>query len=370
MKIRWDDLRLERAMLNEYKKALDFYLKQKFQGSTQIGQLRESFEKKFAQYLGMKYAVALNSGSDAFSLGLKILGIKRGDSVIIPNVTYATVPLAILGAGAKPILVDISTEDLNIDTNLITSKIKKNTKAIVASHLFGRACNIEKIIQIAKKYKLKIIEDACQSFGSEYKERKIGTFGDISFFSFSYNKPLSSCAGAGGMLCFNNKKYLNIVSSFTKGNFSDKEESRLVRFSPMQLFDLISLDVKFKYLESIFDSRRMLKKTYEKQLEDISQIQVFKDSPEVNSVPGLNFVVLADKRSNLSQYLKQQGIELLDWEYPSSVLNRMRIFKKVSQGKFPISDLYQKKALYLPLFSFMKKAEVEFVVKLIKQFYK
>ena len=370
MDIRWDDLRLERIMLGEYKKALDYYLKHKIQGSAQIRQLQDKFEGKFSRYLGVKYAIALNSGSDAFAIALRILGVKRGDSVIISNITYATIPLAIIQLGAKPSIVDINKNDLNLNADLIESKINTHTKVIVASSLFGRPCDINKIIKIAKKHKLKIIEDVCQSFGSQYKGKNIGTFGDMSFFSFSYNKSLSSCAGSGGMLCFNKNKYLKIARMFTKGNFLNQETQRSLRVPAMQFFDLLSLEVKFKYLRSIFDSRRMLKKLYEEELQDVSQIKIFKDQKDINSIPSLNFVIFANSRDQLSDYLESKRVDLLNWQYPCSVLSGMKIFKKNISGGFPVSKAYTKKALYLPLFSFMKEEEVKRITSLIKKFYK
>jgi dTDP-4-amino-4,6-dideoxygalactose transaminase len=364
-------MRIDRALVKEYQKELEFTLKNKIKGSGDIGLLLKELESQLAQYIGTKYVIALNSGTDAFELSLIVLGIGKGDSVIIPNVTYPTVPLAVIHREAEPILVDIKEEDLNMNEDLIERQIKKDTKAIVATHIFGRSCNIEKILEIAKKYNLYVIEDTCQAFGSTYKGKRLGSFGDLSIFSFAFHKPLSSCGGGGGMVCFNNPKYKETIENYTKSyfdNISTLERDR--RFSKMYFLDLISLRVKFKYLKPILQSRQKIKKIYEEELGKIKEIKTFRDKLNSSSMSGLNFIIFAEERNELSEWLNKKGISLVPWQYPCSVLHKMTILKKYAKGIYPVSETYYKKALYLPLFSFMKEEEAMYVVDLIKKSYK
>lgn len=366
MIIRYDDMRIDRLLVKEYQKQLEIDLK-RIKGLNDIDILLKEFEDIFANYIGTKYAIAVNSGTDALQLSLLSLGIGEGDSVIIPNLTYPAVPLSILYVQAEPIIVEIKEEDLEIDENLIEKNIKKNTKAIIAVHMFARPCNLEKILDIARKYNLYVIEDCCQSESSEYKGKKLGSFGDLSCFSFSYYKPLSSCGGGGGMVCFNDEKYKKILD-YTKiwkddwCLFNAKK-----RFARMYLLDLISIKVKFKYLKEIIKSRLRIKNIYEKALGDIKGIKIFKDNKDSISVPQ-NFVIFSKKRDELGRYLEKKGII---WQRPYCPLNLMKIFKSFSLNeKFNNSENYFSNSLHLPLTSFMELNEAEYIIDIIRNFYK
>jgi len=371
MIIRWDDMRVDRSLIKEYLRELEFTLKNRIKGSCDIGLLLGEFEHQYSKYVGTNYTALLNSGTDAFQLILILLGIGKGDSVIVPNITYTTIPLIAMQKGVELILIDVKKEDLNINEDLIVKKIKKNTKAIIAVHMFGRVCNIEKLLQITKECRLFFIEDACQAFGSTYKNKKLGSFGDLSFFSFAFNKVLSSCGGWGGALCFNNSTYLKIVESFTQSHFDGFSHfKRDNRFMKMHFFDLISIKVKLKYIDYILKSRQQIKRIYSDELGKIKEIKIFNDKPHNISTAGLNFLIFAEERDSLVKWLHSKGISLVPWQYPMSVLHKSELFKKFASDKYPVSELYCKKAVYLPLFSFMKETEVRYVVNLVKRFYK
>lgn len=361
--IRYDDMRVDRLLIQQYQKELEGELK-KIKGLNDINVLLREFENTFAQYIGTKYALAVNSGTDALQLSLLVSGIGRGDSVIIPDLTYPAVPLSIVYAGAKPIFIDIKEEDLEINEDLIERHISKNTKAIIAVHMFARPCNIEKIMGIAKKYNLLVIEDVCQAESSEYKGKKLGSFADLSCFSFSYYKPIASCGGGGGMICFNKEEYRKIYNYIK----IEKDEAALLsagkRFPPLYLLDLISIRVKFNYLGDIIKSRLMIKKMYEKALFRIKEIRILKDGLNSISVPQ-NFILFSKQRERLGNYLLEKGIV---WQKPYIPLHLIKIFKKFASNKFPHSEKYWKEALHLPLYSFMKKEECQFVVDSLENF--
>ena len=164
----------------------------------------KEFESKFKKYKNAKYALALNSCTAALHLSLTLLKLKKNDEVITSALTFSSTINSIVMAGAKPILADVNLETQNIDPNQIENKITKNTKAILIVHFAGRSCDMDAIIKITKKYKLKLIEDCAHSIESKYKNKHLGTFGSFGCFSFYATKNLS--IGEGGMLITNNKK--------------------------------------------------------------------------------------------------------------------------------------------------------------------
>ncbi|MCK4830652.1 DegT/DnrJ/EryC1/StrS family aminotransferase, partial [bacterium] len=170
-----------------------------------MGQITEGFERKFAKYLGVKYAFAVASGTAALHIAHQILGIAKGDEVICPSLTFVATANSILYTGATPVFADItSLDDLNVSPEDILDKISSNTKAITVVHYGGYPCNMDRIMQIAKKHKLYVIEDAAHASGAEYKGKKCGTIGDIGCFSFFSNKNMTT--GEGGMVVTNNDR--------------------------------------------------------------------------------------------------------------------------------------------------------------------
>ena len=168
------------------------------------GKYIDLFEKSFAKYLNAKYALTTSNGTVALHLALATIGIKEGDEVLVPNLTFAASVNSIIYTGATPVLIDCDPDTFNIDTNLIENKITSKTKAIMVVHLYGLPVNMNLIKSIADKHNLIIIEDSAESFGSEFKGKKVGTFGRLSTFSFYGNKTITT--GEGGMVIFKNKK--------------------------------------------------------------------------------------------------------------------------------------------------------------------
>jgi len=164
------------------------------------------FENKFAEYIGRKYALATSSCTGALHLSFLSLGLKKGDEVIVPNITWVATVEPLYWMGIKPIFADIEPDTWCIDPNDIERKITKKTKAIVVVDLYGHVADMNSILKIAKKYNLKVVEDAAEAVGSEYYGKKAGSFGDVSVFSFHGSKTMVT--GEGGMLLTNNKKII------------------------------------------------------------------------------------------------------------------------------------------------------------------
>src|SRR3989344_1672719 len=190
------------------------------------GKYIKEFEDRFSQFCGVKYGVSCSSGTAAIHLALEALGIGKGDEVIIPTFTMIATANAVIYAGAKPVLVDSELETWNMDVNKIEEKITKKTKAIMPVHTYGHPVDMDPIIKLAKDYNLKVIEDAAEAHGAEYKGKKVGGLSDASCFSFYSNKIITT--GEGGMVLTNNDEVAEKARSlrnlaFTKPRFLHSE---------------------------------------------------------------------------------------------------------------------------------------------------
>ena len=192
-----------------------------FSGNFVSGKNVEIFEKEYAKYIGTKYAVAVNSGTAALHASLASLGLKSGDEVIVPAISFVSSATAILHQGCTPIFCDVNLENYCLSAESLEKSITKKTKAIIPVHFAGSACEMKKIVKIAKKYKLKIIEDCAQAHGTKYYGKKVGTFGTISCFSFYATKHMTT--GEGGILCTDDKKIRDFCRSFRNHGMKDRD---------------------------------------------------------------------------------------------------------------------------------------------------
>ncbi len=361
--IRYESLLVEQALCREYAAETERVLKS-LKGLNEIKTLVREFEHTFAQYIGVAHAVAVNSGSDALKMCLLAAGVKPKDEVLVPNLTYQAVALAVIYAGAKPVPVEAKADDLQMDPEALERSVTKKTKAVIAAHMFGRACAIETIKGICRKRKIVLIEDVCQAESSTYQGRKLGAFGDLAAFSFSYYKPLSSCGGGGGMVICP-KQQEERIRRWMEDWRSDAELLNMgQRFAPMGFLDLIALRVKFSRLKEIIKSRHLIKSYYEEHLTGTQGLTIFKDPAHTQSV-AQNFVVCAQDRDGLMRFLENQGIMV---QRPYVPLHRLAIFRGKSQKKFPVSDWYAESALHLPLHSFMGLDKARTVADACRQF--
>lgn len=364
MPIRYDSMRIDKLLIKHYEQGIRDTLG-RIDGLNDIANLLKDWEAEFSRYIGTHYSLALNSGTDALQMALLALELKKDDEVIIPNVTYPAVPLAVLYAGGIPVPADCRPHDYQMDPDSVERLVSKRTKGIIAVHMFGRPAPLEALLKLAKKKGLFVIEDVCQAESSEYKKRKLGSFGELSCFSFSYYKPLSSCGGGGGMLCFNNPEHQKIAELTNIW----KDEAVLLdagqRFARMYLWDLIAVKTKFKFLKDILKSRLKIKAIFEKGLAGIKNIGFPRDDKDTLTVPQV-FVIDLRERDQLGQHLKNNGIH---WQHPYTPLHKMKIFRSFIRQDMPNSDAYERHALHLPLFSFMKDEEASFIVDAIGTFF-
>ena len=261
----------EPFLLGNEKKYLMKCIKDGFVSST--GPFVEKFEKKFARRLNRKFAISVSNGTAALQLAFESLDIKKNEEVILPSFTIISCILPIIRCGAKPVLIDSDPVTWNMDVNKIEKKITSKTKAIIAPHTYGLPIDMDPLIKIAKKYKLKLIEDAAEAIGLKYKKKECGSFGDVSTFSFYANKHITT--GEGGMIVTDNKKIAERCKSLRNICFNKKR--RFVhyelgwnnRFTNLQ--SAVGL-AQLEKLNSFIIKKRNIGKVYNREL---SKIKIF-----------------------------------------------------------------------------------------------
>ncbi len=360
MKVRYESMRVDKSLASKYAEELSRVLSC-VNGLSDIETLLKEFEARFAGYIGRKFAVAVNSGTDALQLSLYALGIGKGDRVIVPSVTYSAVGYAVLYSGAEPVIVDVEPERFSISLQEIEKAVNEygeTIKAIIVPHMFGFPADIEGIRRIKEKYGVAIIEDVCQAESSKYKDRYLGSFFDIACFSFSYYKPISSCGGGGGMICFDDERF-NRIRDYTQIWRDDYGLTGLnKRFASMYLMDYVSINVKFRYINHIIKSRRSAKRLYEKLCDDY-HIDYLKEREE-EFVVLQNFPVFVSDSDDVLSKLEAKGVYALR---PYVPLHERKVFARYSLGKCEHSEVYRKRIVHLPLFSFIKEDEIKYVVE-------
>ncbi len=361
--IRYESVLIEQALAHEYGVEMDRILKA-IRGLNDIKSLICDFEKQFADYIGVKYAIAVNSGSDALKMALLASGVGAGDEVIIPNLTYQAVVLAVVYCGAIPVPVDARANDLQMNPDAVKAAMTCRTKAVIGAHMFGQACDVEKIGAFCRDRKIVFIEDVCQAESSKYNNRMLGSFGDMAVFSFSYYKPLSSCGGGGGMIVFNDVKN-NEIRHWMEDWRDDGLLLKLgQRFAPMTFMDLVALRVKFSHLKEIIASRQRVKVFYETSLRNLEEFKIFQDAPGVKSVPQ-NFVLCCDRRDQLADFLTHCGVLSQKAYRP---IHLMKSLGETMRAGFPVSEWYFATAIHLPLYSFMNQDKAQMVVNGCRSF--
>ena len=226
------------------------------------GEEDDAFEKAFAEYCSSKYCIGVGNGLDALFLALKALGVKEGDEVIVPSNTYIATALAVTYVGASPVFVEPDIKTFNIDPNRIENAITKKTKAIMPVHLYGQACDMDPIMEIAKKYNLYVVEDCAQAHGATYKGKVVGSFGNAAGFSFYPGKNLGALGDAGAIVT-NDERIANKIRAL--GNYgSDYKYHHIYQGNNSRLDELQAafLAVKLPYLDKVNMERRRIANMY------------------------------------------------------------------------------------------------------------
>ena len=335
----------------------------------------EKFEKEFSKFCGVEYGVSCSNGFGALHLACLAIGIKKGDEVIVPTFTMASPVFAVILTGAKPVLVDADSETFCIDVEKIEEKITDRTKAIIAVHIYGHPCEMDKINEIAKKYNLKIIEDCAEAHGAEYNGKMCGSLSDIACFSFYANKILTT--GEGGMAITNNlglaekmKKYRNY--SFEVPRFLHREMGFNYRLTNIQA--AIGL-AQTENVQMLVNSRKDIGERYNQLLKYINGIILPVEKDYAKNVYWMYGVVLSDEikltREEIVEKLKEKGIDTRNFFIP---MHEQPLFVEKSvenapdcSGEYPISDKIGKRGFYLPSSSNIGDGELEIICNALKE---
>jgi len=331
-----------------------------------LGPFVNEFEKKFANYIGVKYCIGVGNGLEALQISLMALDIGEGDEVITTPLSAVATSLAIKAVGAKPVFVDIDGH-YHLDVNKIEEKINKKTKAILPVHLYGQSADLGNILKIAKKHKLFVIEDCAQSHGTEYKNKKVGSFGDVGCFSFYPTKNLGAF-GDGGCIVTNNKKIADLAKMIR--NYGQKNRYEHIVYGINSRLDELQaafLLERLKDLDNDNSKREKKARIYFDLLKDVKQIKLPLIRQNSNHISHL-FVVEVEEREKLQKFLKEKGIETLI-HYPIPI-HKQKCFKEYNNIQLPIVEEKTKKILSFPLYPDIQDEEIIYVCKSILKFYK
>jgi len=331
-----------------------------------LGKQVETFEKNFAKYIGVKYAIGVGNGTEAITLAMIAAGIKPGDEVIAPSFTASPSILALSHIGAKPVFVDIDSESYCIDPSLIEKSVTDKTKAILPVHLYGHPADMGSIMEIAEKHGIKVIEDAAQAHGAEYNGQKIGSFGDMACFSFYPTKNLGAF-GDGGMLVTDNDEYAETLRMLR--HLGQKEEvyhSLIIGYnSRLDELQAAILAVKLNYLDKWNEERRKNAELYNKLLGDVVVTPI--EKKYAKHIYHL-YVIRTNKRNELMDFLAKNGVGT-KIHYPYSVHRQKAYSDFKPLTDLSISEKYTDEIVSLPMFPELREEEIEKVSELIKKFF-
>ena len=330
------------------------------------GERVRRFEKEFAKYLGVKYAVATSNGTTALHTALWVLGIGKGDEVITTPFSFIASSNCILYVGAKPVFVDIDERTFNINPDLIEEKITERTKALLIVHLFGQPCDMKPIMKICKKHKLLLIEDCAQAHGAEYKGKKVGTFGDVACFSFYATKNLVT--GEGGMIVTNKKKTAELARMIVDQGQRKKYDHAVLghNFRMTEVEAAIGL-IQLKKLEKLNEKRRRNAEFLNERLEEVEEIETPYVLPTCKHVYH-QYVIKARKRNKLQEYLLKKRIGTAV-HYPKPIYKQGAYRKLGFDLRLPKVEKVVKEVLSLPIHPLLKRDDLERIVREVKRFY-
>ena len=329
------------------------------------GQLKR-FEENLAAFVGTKYAVGLNSGYDALHISMIIAGIKPGDEVIVPAHTFLATASAVVNAGGTPVLVDVA-RDYNIDVSRIEEKITSRTKAIIPVHLNGRPADMEKIMALAKKHKLLVVEDACQSLGASFQGKRVGSFGLTGCWSFYPFKILGGY-GDGGAITTNDPGVAR-KAALLRYNGEDRETGEYSYHGFTCLLDNLQaafLEVKLRHLPRWIERRQAVAARYQAGLSGIpGLIPPHFPDPRMEEV-FQNYVIRTSRREALFEHLKAAGVEtLIHWRKPYYAHRALGM----DGQSFMETESISREVISLPMNVEMSDEEADYVIASVRSFF-
>jgi len=372
-----------------------------------LGPKLKEFEEKMADYVGCRYAVAVNSGTSGLHLIIRAMGIGEGDEVITTPFSFIASSNCILFERARPVFVDIDSKTLNIDVDRIEEAITKRTKAILAVDVFGHPANWDKLRELAKHYNLKLIEDSAEAFGAEYRDRKAGSLGDAGVFGFYPNKQITT--GEGGMIVTDDETIAKLCKSMRNQGRDEGsgwlEHKRLGYNYRLSDINCALGIAQLERINEILAKRDKVARMYNERLADMDEVEIPYVSQEVNPSPSPNlslqgrgneeminaspprgegigrrvkiswFVYVVRLRSDYTQVerdrilkgLRERGIECRAYFSPIHLQPFYREMFGYKRGDFPITESVSERTIALPFYNNLKEEEVEYVVENLKE---
>lgn len=333
------------------------------------GKYVRNFEKEFAETYGVKHCISVANGTDSLYIIMKMLGIKEGDEVITSAYSWISSSETISQTGATPVFVDIEQDYFTLDANLIESKITNKTKAIIPVHIHGQMCDMDRIIELSKKYHLHIIEDCAQSHFSEFKGQRAGTMGIASSFSFYPGKNLGAYGDAGCILTNNDELAYKFRMYSTHGALKKHDHQIEGINSRLDGLQAAILSAKLPHIFEWTAKRKSRAALYTKLFENNKFLTIPSVRSETEHSFHLYIIRLHTKREELREYLKKEGIETAI-HYPN-ILPEMPAYKYLnySSSDFPIAFANQSTILSIPLYPELTDEQVKYVVDTINKFY-
>ncbi|SCJ41779.1 UDP-4-amino-4-deoxy-L-arabinose--oxoglutarate aminotransferase [uncultured Clostridium sp.] len=359
-----------------------------------LGKNVVEFEKGFAEYIGVKHAISVGNGTDALVIALKAMGIGNGDEVITTPFTFFATAESISAVGATPVFVDVTKDTFNIDVTKIEEKITKKTKAIMPVHIFGQSSDMDEINKIAKKHNLLVIEDACQAIGAKYKNKMIGSLGDIACFSFFPTKNLG-CAGDGGMIVTDNddlaviiralrthgsgengQKAFNLLNG-VKEDIMKAEISNDTIYNPLKYYNYLIgynsrldaiqaaiLRVKLKEIDKWNSKRRAIVDIYNEEFKNLDLVipVCAKENEHVYHM----YILQSENRNKILEKLKERGVATGVY-YPVP-LHLQKVYKNLGykEGDMPVAEYLSNRTFAIPVYPELTEEQIKYIIDSIK----
>lgn len=342
------------------------------------GKETETFEQKFSHYIGLKHTIGLTSCTAALHLSLIALGIGPGDEVITTPMSFCATANSILHAGAKPVFVDVEEETGNMNAELIEAALTEKTKAIMPVHLYGQMCDMKTIKKIAEKYHLRIIEDAAHAIEASREGLRVGHLSDTACFSFYATKNITS--GEGGAVSTDNETTEDMIRMLRLHGIDRGAADRYTK--RYEHWDMPVLGWKYNMdniqaalligqlgrVESLWKRREELWSFYEKTLKTVKGIRLLKTLKGVKHARHLlTILVHPDKRDSLLWNLQDRGIGVAVNYRPIHLLKFYRYSFGYGEGDFPVAESIGKSTISLPFYPSLKKSDVKYIVKVLKE---
>ena len=341
-------------------------------GWLSIGPKIEEFEQKFKDYLGVKHAIGVNSGTSGLHCLVKSMGIGEGDQVITTPFSFVASTNCFMFEGAEPVFVDIDPKTFNINIDAIEEKINEKTKAILPVDVFGQPQDMTKIKEIADKYNLKVIEDSCEALGAEYEEIKAGTVCDGAVFAFYPNKQITT--GEGGMIVTNDDHIADLCRSYrSQGRaitgFWLHHERMGYNYRLSEINAVIG-SLQMDRLDSILDQRKNVAKMYNQKFSNVKEVQIPYIDPKVTRMSWFVYVVQIEKgisRNNVMKYLKENGVACRPYFTPIHIQPYMKEKFGFKENDYPITSDIGNRSIALPFFNKLTEKEIDYVVETLKK---